>query len=242
MLHGWRKTLQILRPMAEMLSHRCRVILIDLPGFGSSPLPPEASNEGGGWGTQDYALRVKSFLDTNGVDSCVFLGHSFGGRISVRLAAQYPGLAKGLVLVGTPGVPRLRTPLERLSVASIKTLGSLAKRVDGALGTRLFAHYFAPRFGSADYKSSGDMRKTFVKIVNEDLSELAKTIACPTLLLWGAQDREAPVDQAHTYHGLIANSELHVFPHKGHEPYSDSGAHLMTSYIESFLTTQGLLI
>jgi pimeloyl-ACP methyl ester carboxylesterase len=118
----------------------------------------------------------------------------------------------------------------------------VAKRIDGLIGTRLFAHYFAPRFGSADYKAAGDMRKTFVKTVNEDLTEEAKKITSPTLLLWGANDREATLDQAHTYQSLLPDSELHVFPNKGHEPFNDVGSHLMVRYIESFLTKKGLLL
>lgn len=159
----------------------------------------------------------------------------------MRLAASYPEMTKGLVLIGTPGVPRVRTPLERLRMKAIKIAVATAKRIDGLFGTRLFAHYFAPRFGSTDYKAAGDLRKTFVKTVNEDLTEVAKTVRTPTLLLWGADDREATLDQAHSYQGLLADSELHVFPNKGHEPFADVGAHLIVQYIESFLIKRGLL-
>jgi pimeloyl-ACP methyl ester carboxylesterase len=241
MLHGWGKSIHSLRPMGEALSSTCRVVLIDLPGFGLSPLPDEASNEGGGWDTSQYTARIKAFLDESGITSCVLVGHSFGGRLSVRLAARYPEVVKGLVLIGTPGVPRARPPLEQLKLTSIRTAVAIAKRIDGLFGTRLFAHYFAPRFGSADYKAAGDLRKTFVKTVNEDLREEAKKIKAAALLLWGADDREATVDQAHTYQSIISDSELHVFPNKGHEPFSDVGAHLMVRYIESFLSKKGLL-
>jgi pimeloyl-ACP methyl ester carboxylesterase len=241
MLHGWGKSLQSLRPMGELMGSTCRVVLIDLPGFGLSPLPDDASNNGGGWNTTQYAERLKAFLGESNITSCILIGHSFGGRLSVRLAARYPDLVKGLVLIGTPGVPRQRTPLKRLKMGSIRTSVSIAKRIDGLLGTRLFAHYFAPRFGSADYKAAGDLRKTFVKTVNEDLTEEAKKVSAPTLLLWGAEDREATLDQAHTYQSILANAELHVFPNKGHEPFSDVGSHLMVRYIESFLSKKGLL-
>jgi len=241
MLHGWGKSLQALRPMGEVMSTACRVVLVDLPGFGLSPLPDEATNDGGGWDTTKYSDRIKEFLDESGITSCVLVGHSFGGRLSVRLAARYPELVKGIVLIGTPGVPRTRTPLEQIRLTSIRTAVAIAKRIDGLIGTRLFAHFFAPRFGSADYKAAGDMRKTFVKTVNEDLTEEAKKITSPTLLLWGADDREATLDQAHTYQSLLSDSELHVFPNKGHEPFSDVGSHLMVRYIESFLTKKGLL-
>jgi pimeloyl-ACP methyl ester carboxylesterase len=241
LLHGWGKSLQSLRPMGEVMSTTCRVVLVDLPGFGLSPLPDDATNEGGGWDTIQYTDKIKAFLDESGITSCVLVGHSFGGRLSVRLAAQYPELVKALVLIGTPGVPRKRTPLEQIRLTSIRTAVAIAKRVDGLIGTRLFAHYFAPRFGSADYKAAGDMRKTFVKTVNEDLTDEAKKVRCSALLLWGADDREATLDQAHTYQSLFSDSQLHVFPNKGHEPFSDVGSHLMVRYIETFLAKKGLL-
>jgi pimeloyl-ACP methyl ester carboxylesterase len=241
MLHGWGRSLEALRPMGEMLAQGCRVILIDLPGFGLSPLPFAASNEGGGWDTEQYAARVKRFLDESGVQSCILVGHSFGGRLSVQLASRHPSLVQALVLIGAHGLKRTRPPLEQLRVSAIRTLGTVAKKVDGLLGTRIFAHYFAPRFGSADYKAAGELRKTLVKTVNEDLSAQASQIKAPTLLLWGERDPQTPLDLAYSYRSLIPESELHVFAHKGHEPFADVGSHLMVRYIENFLKKQGLL-
>lgn len=241
MLHGWGRSLEALRPMGEMLAQGCRVILIDLPGFGLSPLPLPASNEGGGWDTEQYAERIKRFLDESGVQSCVLVGHSFGGRLSVQLASRHPSLVQGLVLIGAHGLKRTRPPLEQLKVSAIRALGTVAKKIDGVIGTRLFAHYFAPKFGSADYKAAGDLRKTLVKTVNEDLSAQAAKIKAPTLLLWGERDSQTPLDLAYSYKALISESELHVFSRKGHEPFSDVGSHLMIRYIENFLRKQGLL-
>jgi len=240
LLHGWGRSLLALRPLGELLATRCRVVLLDLPGFGLSPLPEGASNDGGGWGTFDYSERVKRYLGQAGISSAVLIGHSFGGRLSVQLASRYPDLAKGLVLIGSHGLKRKRAPIEDLKLKAIRTLGSIAKKIDGAVGTRIFAHYFAPRFGSADYKAAGELRKTLVKTVNEDLSAEASSIKAPTLLLWGEEDTQTPLDLANSFRALINDSELHVFPNKGHEPFSDVGAHLIAAYIEDFLNKRGL--
>lgn len=242
LLHGWGRSLGALRPLGELLSTSCRVLLVDLPGFGLSPLPPEASNQGGGWGTFEYSERIKRFLQHSGISSCILVGHSFGGRISVQLASRYPEMIAGVVLIGSHGLKRKRTPVDELRLRAIRLLGSAAKRLDGAFGTRLFAHYFAPRFGSADYKAAGELRKTLVKTVNEDLTNEASQIKAPTLLLWGEKDEQTPLDLAYSFHALIPHSELHTFPHKGHEPFSDVGAHLMATYIETFLRKRGLLL
>jgi pimeloyl-ACP methyl ester carboxylesterase len=240
-LHGWGRSLDALRPLGELLADSCKVLLIDLPGFGFSPLPYGASNDGGGWDTLQYAERVKDCLVEHGISSCILIGHSFGGRVSVQLSSRHPDLVRALVLIGSHGLKRKRPAMEECKVRSIRFAVSIAKKIDGLIGTRIFAHYFAPRFGSTDYKAAGDLKKTLVKTVNEDLSEQARRISAPTLLLWGEKDSATPLDLAHAFRALIQDSELHVFPNKGHEPFSDVGAHLMAQYIERFFSKRGLL-
>lgn len=240
MLHGWGRSLGALLPLGELLSSSCRVILLDLPGFGLSPLPFGASNDGGGWSTKEYMARIHEVLAQEGVSRCILLGHSFGGRIAVRMAASFPSLVCGVVLIGSHGLRRERPLLQELRIRGIRLATGIAKRIDGVLGTRLFAHFLAPRFGSRDYKAAGELRKTLVRTVNEDLALEAQAIDVPTLLLWGENDSETPIDLAHSFQRLIAGSELHVFPRKGHEPFSDVGAHLLAGTIERFLSSRGL--
>jgi pimeloyl-ACP methyl ester carboxylesterase len=235
MLHGWQRSSDTLRPLGELLANSCRVVLVDLPGFGMSPLPVGAANSGGGWSTLDYCERVRSFLEDEGIDRCTLVGHSFGGRVAVRMAARYPEQIEKLILTGTPGLRRTRPLREEVKVRALRLAVSFAKWFDGTFGTRFFPHYLAERVGSRDYQAAGELRRTLVKTVNEDLSEDARSIAHRTLLLWGAEDSEAPVDIARSFHSLMRNSTLHVLPHKGHEPFADVGAHLVCGYIERFL-------
>ena len=240
LLHGWGRSLEAVRQLGELLAQEHRVVILDLPGFGRSPLPFPASNEGGGWGTFEYSERVKQFLDQIGISECILLGHSFGGRLSVRLASKYPDCVKGLILVGSHGLKRKRPLKEEIRVRWIRSLSKTAKAIDGMIGTRIFAHYLAPRFGSRDYNAAGDLRKTLVKTVNEDLTEQAASIRIPTLLLWGENDTETPLDLARSFNSLIQDSQLHIFPNKGHEPFADVGSHLLAQYITTFLSSRGL--
>ncbi len=236
LLHGWGRSLDALRPLAELLATSCQVILVDLPGFGNSPLPAAASDSGGGWTTVQYSERVKAFLDEEGVTRFALLGHSFGGRIAIRIASRYPESVTRVILIGTAGLKRKRTMLEECRIRLIRVLVSSAKWIDGTFGTRLFQHYLAERFGSKDYRAAGELRRTLVKTVNEDLTLEAQAIMQPALLLWGAQDSETPLDIARNFNSLMRNSELHIFPHKGHEPFADVGAHLLCEYIERFMS------
>lgn len=237
LLHGWGKSLETLRPLGELLvSDSTKVYLVDLPGFGLSQLPHQASNEGGGWSTDDYATRILTFLNETVKSPCTLIGHSFGGRISVRIAAKHPNVVHSLVLMASHGIPRERTPQEQIRLKYIRFLSQLSKRIDSMFSLDTFKKYFSPKFGSADYKAAGDLRKTLVKTVNEDLSDLARVITAPTLLLWGENDTETPISIAKKYRALIRNSSLFLFPNKGHEPYADVGSHLMAHYINTFLS------
>jgi pimeloyl-ACP methyl ester carboxylesterase len=240
LLHGWGCSGDALRPLGELLATDCKVVVLDLPGFGRSPLPFGASNDGGGWGTLEYSERVKSSLDLAGIRQCILVGHSFGGRLSVRLAAKYPEMVKGLILVGSHGLKRKRSPQGEIRVRAIKALVNAAKMIDGATGSRLFAHYLAPKFGSRDYNAAGSLKKTLVKTVNEDLTPQAASIKAPTLLLWGEEDKETPLDLARSFNQLIVDSKLYVFPNKGHEPFADVGCHLLAQYILQFISSRGL--
>lgn len=234
MLHGWGQSLIALRPLGELLSCHARVILIDLPGFGNSKPPFSATNKGTGWGTDDYATAVKEFLDSQHIERFILVGHSLGGRISVRLAHRFPEAVQGLVLIASAGIPRERSFRDKTRQRYFRAIRDIAKFVDRITGRDTLFAKFSSRFGSRDYKSSGELRKTFVKVVNEDLSPLAQTISCPTLLLWGEKDTETPVDVARKYNRLIRDSKLYILPNKGHEPFQDVGSHLLTVYIERF--------
>ena len=67
--------------------------------------------------------------------------------------------------------------------------------------------------GSRDYKAASPiMRQTLVEVVNEDLSSFAKQIEEPTLLIWGDQDEEAPVEEAKMLEDMMYDAALIVLP------------------------------
>jgi pimeloyl-ACP methyl ester carboxylesterase len=64
--------------------------------------------------------------------------------------------------------------------------------------------YMKNFIGSRDYKAASPiMRQVLVNTVNEDLSEDAKKIKCPTLLIWGTSDTEAPIEEARELEKLL---------------------------------------
>jgi pimeloyl-ACP methyl ester carboxylesterase len=67
--------------------------------------------------------------------------------------------------------------------------------------------------GSVDYRNASPlMRDVLVKTVNQDLSENAKKITCPTLLIWGENDEAVPVSEAKELDNLLSDSALIILP------------------------------
>lgn len=211
-LHGWGGRIESMTPVLRCLTHHHRVVAIDLPGFGESPLPE------GAWGTPDYSAFVRDLLAELGIERAHFVGHSFGAKVSFHTAAVYPALVDKLVLVGSPG---LRTP---------PSVGARAKRFAGRTGRavgklgppgRAIRQVIYKRVASSDYQTAGDLRPILVKVVNEDYRELLPRVRSSTLLVWGSDDDAAPLVHGQEMEKLIPGSGLVVFEGAGHFAYLD---------------------
>ena len=210
-LHGWGGRIESMAPVVHCLAASRRVLALDLPGFGESPAPTIA------WGTSDYALFVREVLASAGVTSADFVGHSFGAKTSLYLAAT-TGYVRRLVLAGSSG---LRTPpsFKARVKRGISRAGRGAKRL-GPPGKALSAAIYR-RVASEDYRNAGPLRPTFVKVVNEDLTALLPEVAAPTLLVWGTEDDAVPVAHARAMEKAIPDAGLVLFEGAGHFAYLD---------------------
>lgn len=215
LLHGWGTSSQNLAAVAGWLTPRFRVLAVDLPGFGWSEAPPAA------WGSGEYAAHVRQLLDRLGVGPAAVLGHSFGGRVAIQLAAGTPERVGRLVLVASAGIrpPRSWRYYQRVGVA--KLLKGLAALPVLGRGVQPLVARWAARAGSRDYRAAGRMRPTLVRLVNEDLAPLLPQIQAPTLLLWGDQDQEVGRAAVLQMAGAIRSARLLVLEGAGHFPFQD---------------------
>lgn len=211
-LHGWGGRIESMMPVIDCLSSSFRVVALDLPGFGESPLPP------GVWGTPDYAAFVRDALGELGVERAHFVGHSYGAKTSLYLAATVPALVDKLVLQASSG---LRTPPS--FKARMKRGVSKAARAAGKLGdpgARVRDALYR-RIQSSDYRDAGPLRPILVKVVNEDLSGMLPRVKASTLLVWGSEDDAVPLSHARTMETSIPDAGLVVFSGAGHFAYLD---------------------
>lgn len=215
LLHGWGASIQAMRPIADCLTAAGReCVCLDFPGFGASPAPETP------WGVPEYAKLTRAFIGQQRLLGCDVVCHSFGGRVTLMLAAAEPGLFGKLVLVDAAGVRPKRSLKYYLKVYAYKLGKRLAriKWLDRLLGLSQRQQ----NAGSADYRAlSGVMRDTFVKVVNQDLTPLLGDIKNETLLIWGERDTETPLYMAKIMERRMKNAGLAVIPGAGHFSYVD---------------------
>ena len=212
LLHGWGGEAASFQPVFEWLAHSHKVYALDLPGFGKSQVPPTA------WNTSNYAQFVIAFLEKFRIPKAHFIGHSFGGRISIIVSAEYPEKVDKLILVDSAGIIPPRTAKYHLRVGLAK-IGKMLRRC-GKYGT-LIADAVSVRAGSKDYQNAGDMRATLVKVVNQDLRSLLPRITASTLLIWGEDDKDTPVSFGQIMEKEIPDAGLVVLKEAGHFSYLD---------------------
>ncbi len=238
MLHGWGHSLVNLYPMGNLLKERFCVHVVDLPGFGNSPLPKESLYQETAWDTFRYAEEIISYMDANKIMTATVLGHSFGGRICLQLASKFPTRIDNLILIDSAGLKPIRSFLSNIRMRKIRLIGGsiyILKKFISKNKFQSLYNWYSKKFGSADFKNAGDLKQVLVKTVTENLEENAKTIMKNTLILWGENDTSTPLYMAKLLHRYIVNSTLIVMKNKGHEPFAGLGSHLCVYHINNYL-------
>jgi len=228
LLHGWGANLDSFRQVFDDLATTYQVTAIDFPGHGGSGLPPTP------WSVSDFTELTLDIMNQLHLDRPSIIAHSFGGRVSIKLAAAQPHRLNRLILVDAAGVPTPRSLKFKLKVAFAKIAKAVAPFL-GPLGTALKARVYAA-VQSKDYAAAGPLRETFVKVIREDLTPYLPKIQSPTLLIWGENDHDTPVSSAETMNRLIPNSDLVVLKDAGHFSYIDQFS-LFRLRVRKFLFT-----
>lgn len=215
LLHGWGADIAAMMPIANEVARLGKMaVCVDFPGFGKSDPPPAA------WGVREYADTTKAFIDRLGIRGCDLVCHSFGGRVTIMLAAEDETLFKRLVLVDAAGIRPKRTIKYYIKTYSYKLAKRLARIKLANKAFRLDAKIKSA--GSDEYKSlSGVMRETFVKVVNLDLTDKLDKIKNETLLIWGGNDTATPLYMGRLMEKKIERAGLAVIENAGHFSYAD---------------------
>ena len=233
-LHGWGRGAKSFSLVEEFLKRKGNsVYIFDLPGFGVVPPPPNP------WSVSDYVDFVLKFVESRNLDKFYLLGHSFGGRIAIKLAARHPDKLAGLILCDAAGV----TPRPKVKIAVFGFFSKIGNWIflfpllsAFREGARKFAYWLS---GDRDYYllQNETMRETFKKTISEGLTPYLNQIKTPTFIIWGEKDRVTPVSDAYVINKNIAGSRLEIIEGIGHFPYVEAPEKL-AEIIDDFVNRQ----
>ncbi len=195
LLHGWGQDNQCFNDLKSHLKGM-RSVSIDFPPFGKSQ---QCEN----WTIFTYANMLISLCEHLNLKNITLLGHSFGGRVAILVAAMRKEIVKKLILVSSAGMKPHRNICYYFRVWKYKMLKKLGFKQKNK--------------GSNDFiRLSEGMKKTFINVVNTHLEQYCPLIECPTLIVFGKQDTETPIYMARRLQKLISNSKLELIDFCGH--------------------------
>lgn len=232
-LQGWGTKMEVYDSVAASVNHKYRVVQFDLPGFGGSDEPRES------WGVDGFADFFVAFMETLSIKEATLLGHSFGGRIIIKLANRenLPFTIKNIIFVDAAGIRAKLTGKQKRKQRRYKILKKiLLWKPVHALFPELIDDWRSKQ-GSADYRNATPrMRECMVKSINEDLTDLLAGIKQEVLLIWGDNDTATPLSDAKTMEKLIPNNGLVVLSPAGHYSFLDQPVvfrNVMRSYLKA---------
>ena len=211
------------------LSRERRVLALDLPGHGQTPMPREKITIPG------YGRLVETFCDRLDVGRAAIVGNSMGGFVASEVAIQFPERVERLVIVSAAGITtanlRHAPALLLGRVARAMTMFTLARhrRMAKRQVTRHAALALVARHPARlapDLVWEGMMKgagkpgfdDALRACLGYDFRERLPEISCPTLIVWGENDSVLPVQDAHEFERLIPDSRKLVLKETGHVP------------------------
>jgi pimeloyl-ACP methyl ester carboxylesterase len=230
-VHGLSGSWQNWLEQLPVLASEHRVVALDLPGFGHSPMPRDSISIAG------YARLLDLLLGELHIDAAAVVGNSMGGFVAAELAIASPQRVERLVLVSAAGIsthndPRTGRALpslhraERLSamtaawVAAHSDMVTSRARLRAGLLWLVVRHPTSLAAALAAEQVRGAGRPGFMPalqaIYDYDIRERLPEIACPTWIVWGENDQLVRVKDAHVFEELIPDSRLTIFADTGH--------------------------
>lgn len=218
LLHGWGCEMKMMQPVADALKNDHCTLTIDFPGHGESGRPPEP------WGVPEYAACLRELLNRLSFLPCSVIAHSFGCRIAAWMETEEPGIFRKIVFTGAAGIrpqPDEASKKRSARYRRLKGYCEAAEKIPMLCKTAAaMKEKLRRKYGSRDYNAlDEEMRKTFVKVISQDLKELYESFTAPTLLIWGDQDTETPLWMAKEMEKRIPDAGLVILEGGTHFAY-----------------------
>ena len=245
LIHGLGGSIDDWKNTIPALADDFHVLAFDLPGFGKSDK-----------GSQDYSptryAQLARFLADHYFPdkSYHIVGHSMGGAIALRFAAQRPLRFQRLVLIDVAGILHPQ-------VISKFQAGSALENTSGVHQTRGFAERLSGRIleqvdrlpispidiansalGRDNVLMGGPARIAALELAGEDFSNAVTTVTEPILILWGDSDMTAPLRTGRVLSARMPHARLEIIADSGHEPMRDQPERTNALILKHLLTSE----
>lgn len=216
LLHGWNSSFAVYTGFINLLKSRYRVVALNFPGCAGSDTMKEP------WTLDDYCDFVLKFMKALNIENPIMFGHSHGGRVTLKMAADGMVNPPKIVLLDSAGLIPKKSLKQKFRAKSFKIIKwfltlPIIRNFSDELLNKARAYY-----GSADYNAAPEvLRKTLVSLVNTDLRDIIGDIKAPTLLIWGENDTATPLSDAKIIESLIPDCGLCVIKGTGHYSFCE---------------------
>jgi pimeloyl-ACP methyl ester carboxylesterase len=223
LIHGFLSSTFSYRRLIPYLMNDFSVLALDLPPFGKSEKSIRFQ-----YTYKNLATLVIELLARLQIRSCILVGHSMGGQISLNIAKQRPDLVQQIILLCSSGyLKRAQMPL--LLSTYIPYFHLYVKRwlerqgVEKNLLNVIYDHSLIDEEMCKGYEQpfyDEQIFKALARLIRHregDLSsEELKKIETPSLLVWGEEDKVVPIHIGKRLHQDLPNSQFISFPKTGH--------------------------
>lgn len=222
LLHGWAMHTGVWRDFANQLAQHARVVCVDLPGHGRSPL------------NQPFELPAiaAAIMDTLDEAPCYWLGWSLGALVALEIARQAPEKVHGLILLaGTPCFVRqpnwagmdaalLDTFANNLAANRTATIMHfMALQVHGLVGAERLLSTLKTHLAECPNVSPEVLQAGLVILKNTDLRPILASLSCPILAIFGTRDTIVPIAVATRIQQLAPLAQVAIIQKSGHVPF-----------------------
>lgn len=198
LVHGLGMAAEYWGGLVDRLAETGRVLALDLPGFGDSPVPARPLS------ISENADLLAELLRAEGLDRPVLVGHSTGAQVAADLAARHPGLVDRIVLIGPSVNPRERT-IPRQAARLVQDV-AVIDPVAFARGARAYVEA-GPQWVAANLRPMLAHRMELVM----------PRVRAHVLVIRGEDDRVVPRYWAQAVAALAPHSAYAEVPGRGHE-------------------------
>lgn len=229
-VHGNPGPMEDWEDIARDAARFCRVVAVDMPGFGRADHPSVFDFNVGG-----YGRHLAGLVEQLELSRVHLVLHDFGAAWGARWAVDHPTQLASITLINP--LPLLREFRWHLFAKLWQTplLGELLQSGSGPASIRFIMNHDNPTaFPEAfierllRYKDRDQLRAVLMLYrATRDVQELGKlgsalgALDPPACVIWGAADRYAPVAHASAMAGLFTRCELHTLAGLGHWPFID---------------------